>query len=77
MLQAPLFILSQGKPVETMSQDYYEVLGVDRNADARTIKKAYRKIALANHPDQNPDNAEAESRFRAAIICLRWPRDSK
>ena len=49
-----------------MSQDYYEVLGVDRNADARTIKKAYRKIALANHPDQNPDNAEAESRFRAA-----------
>ncbi|MEE2835752.1 MAG: J domain-containing protein [Myxococcota bacterium] len=49
-----------------MSQDYYEVLGVDRNADARTIKKAYRKIALANHPDQNPDDAEAEARFRAA-----------
>ena len=49
-----------------MSQDYYEVLGVDRNADARTIKKAYRKIALANHPDQNPDDDEAESRFRAA-----------
>ena len=49
-----------------MAQDYYQVLGVDRGADARTIKKAYRKIALANHPDQNPGDSEAEARFRAA-----------
>jgi molecular chaperone DnaJ len=49
-----------------MSQDYYDILGVTRDADARTIKKAYRKIALANHPDQNPDNQEAEGVFRAA-----------
>jgi molecular chaperone DnaJ len=49
-----------------MNQDYYQVLGVERDADARTIKKAYRKIALANHPDRNPDDAQAEECFRNA-----------
>ncbi|HRF38981.1 MAG TPA: DnaJ domain-containing protein, partial [Saprospiraceae bacterium] len=47
-------------------RDYYEVLGVDRNADADTIKKAYRKQALQYHPDRNPDNKEAENRFKEA-----------
>ncbi|MFM1873547.1 MAG: molecular chaperone DnaJ [Planctomycetota bacterium] len=47
-------------------RDYYEVLGVARNADDDTIKKAYRKLALDNHPDRNPGNAEAEQRFKAA-----------
>lgn len=45
-------------------RDYYEVLGVDKDADAATIKKAYRKLAIKNHPDRNPDDPEAEDRFK-------------
>jgi molecular chaperone DnaJ len=47
-------------------RDYYEILGVARDASEDAIKKAYRKIALDNHPDRNPGNAEAEQRFKDA-----------
>lgn len=47
-------------------RDYYEVLGIGKNADDAEIKKAYRALAKKYHPDVNPGNAEAEAKFKEA-----------
>jgi len=47
-------------------RDYYEILGVPRDADSKQIKQAYRRLALELHPDRNPDNPEAEEQFKEA-----------
>ncbi len=47
-------------------RDYYEVLGVDKNADDAALKKAYRQLAKKYHPDTNPGDAEAEAKFKEA-----------
>ena len=60
----------------TEKRDYYEILNVNRDADADEIKKAYRKLAIQFHPDKNPGDQEAENKFKEATEAyevLRTP----
>jgi len=59
----------------TTKRDYYEVLGINRNATAEELKKAYRKQALEYHPDRNPGDSAAEEKFKEAAEAYEVLRD--
>ena len=58
-------------------RDYYEVLGVNRDASEEEIKKSYRKLAMKWHPDRNPDNPKAEDHFKEAKEAYEMLSDAK
>jgi len=60
-----------------MKLDYYEVLGVNRDAKHHEVKSAYRKMALQFHPDRNPGDREAEETFKAAAEAYEILSDPK
>jgi len=57
-------------------RDFYEILGVQKDADSETIKKAYRKLAMQFHPDRNPGNKESEEKFKEAASAYEVLSDS-
>jgi molecular chaperone DnaJ len=59
-----------------MAKDYYNILGINKGATEEEIKKAYRKKAMKWHPDKNPDNPEAESKFKEASEAYEVLSDS-
>ncbi len=60
-----------------MPRDYYDILGIARDASPQDLKKAYRKLALQYHPDRNPDDPEAEAKFKEAAEAYEVLADEK
>ncbi len=58
-------------------RDYYDILGVDKKASGDEIKKAYRKLAMQYHPDRNPNNKEAEAKFKEATEAYEVLKDDQ
>jgi len=63
---ALIFLAFTAKVVGMSKRDYYDILGVEKNADDKAIKAAFRKLAMTNHPDRNQGDNAAEDRFREA-----------
>ncbi|OOR93216.1 molecular chaperone DnaJ [Moraxella caviae] len=60
-----------------MSKDFYTILGVDKSADEKAIKKAYRRLAMKYHPDKNPDDPSAEEKFKEATMAYEVLSDAE
>ncbi len=60
-----------------MSRDYYDILAVSKNASGEEVKKAYRKLAMKFHPDRNPDDKEAEAKFKECTEAYEVLSDQK
>ncbi|MGL4566394.1 MAG: DnaJ domain-containing protein, partial [Halioglobus sp.] len=58
-------------------RDYYEVLGVSKGTDEQDIKKAYRRVAMKYHPDRNPDDPDADAKFKEATEAYDVLMDSQ
>ena len=59
-----------------MSKDFYSVLGGEKTADEKAIKKAYRRLAMKYHPDKNPDDPSAEEKFKEATMAYEVLSDA-
>ena len=62
---------------KSLRKDYYKILGIEKTADDNQIKKAYRKLAIVHHPDKNPGDAEAETRFKDISEAYETLSDSQ
>ena len=58
-------------------RDYYEILGVGKDADDATLKRAYRDLAMKYHPDRNPDNQQAADKFKEASQAYEVLKDKE
>ena len=60
-----------------MARDYYDILGIAKSASDSEIKAAYRKLAMKYHPDRNPNNSEAEKKFREVTESYEVLKDKE